>query len=161
MTLKLATLRFKIKFSSFWLYIEYKAVTLINCRVLPNICYLFFPKNKENVTFDKFVIYVPIRRYGYYNTLQQPVHPSAMASGFTWLLQGIKISISTDRNVNNKRILHDIFHIGPGISPRLPYQTRQRSWRADMGRGLIPGTIWKISCHNLFITYFTLTLSKH
>ena len=26
-----------------------------------------------------------------------------------------------------------------------------------MGRGLIPGTIWKISCHNLFITYFTLS----
>ena len=26
-----------------------------------------------------------------------------------------------------------------------------------MGRGLIPGTIWKISCHNLYITYFTLT----
>jgi hypothetical protein len=23
--------------------------------------------------------------------------------------------------------------------------------------GLIPGMIWKISCHNLFITYFTLT----
>ena len=62
---------------------------------------------------------------------------------------------------NNKRLLHDIFHIGPGISPRLPYQARQRSWRADMGRGLIPGTIWKISCHNLFITYFTLTFSKH
>jgi len=32
---------------------------------------------------------------------------------------------------------------------------------ADVGRGLIPGTIWKISCHNLFITYFTLTFSKH
>jgi hypothetical protein len=32
----------------------------------------------------------------------------------------------------NKRLLHDIFHIGPGISPRLPYQARQRSWRADM-----------------------------
>ena len=63
--------------------------------------------------------------------------------------------------VNNKRSLHDIFHIGPGISPRLPYQARQRSWRADMGRGFIPGTIWKISCHNLFITYFTLTFSKH
>jgi hypothetical protein len=62
---------------------------------------------------------------------------------------------------NNKRLLHDIFHIGPGISPRLPYQARQRSWRADMGQGLIPGTIWKISCHNLFITYFTLTFSKH
>jgi hypothetical protein len=43
---------------------------------------------------------------------------------------------------NNKRLLHDIFHIGPGISPRLPYQAQQRSWRADMGRGLIPGTIW-------------------
>jgi hypothetical protein len=53
-------------------------------------------------------------------------------------------------NKNNKRLLHDIFHIGPGISPRVPYQARQRSWRADMGRGLIPGTIWKISCHNLF-----------
>ena len=26
-----------------------------------------------------------------------------------------------------------------------------------MGRGLIPGTIWKILCHKLFITYFTLT----
>ena len=62
---------------------------------------------------------------------------------------------------NNKKLLHDIFHIGPGISPRLPYQARQRSWRADIGRGLIPGTIWKISCHNLLITYFTLTFSKH
>ena len=41
------------------------------------------------------------------------------------------------RNVNIKRLLHDIFHIGPVISPRLPYQARQRSWRADMGRGLI------------------------
>jgi hypothetical protein len=60
-----------------------------------------------------------------------------------------------------KRLLHYIFHIGPGISPRLPYQARQRSYSADMGRGLIPGTIWKISCHNLFITYFTLTFSKH
>ena len=60
-----------------------------------------------------------------------------------------------------KRLLHDIFHIGPGISPRLPYEARQRSWRADMGRGLIPGTIWKISRHNLFITYCTLTFSKH
>jgi hypothetical protein len=63
--------------------------------------------------------------------------------------------------VNTKRLLHDIFHIGPGISPRLLYQARQRSWRSDMGRGLIPGTIWKISCHNLYITYFTLTFSKH
>ena len=26
-----------------------------------------------------------------------------------------------------------------------------------MDRGLISGTIWKISCNNLFITYFTLT----
>ena len=60
-----------------------------------------------------------------------------------------------------ERLLHDIFHIGPGISPKLPYEARQRSWRADMGRGLIPGTIWKISCHNLFVTYYTLTFSKH
>ena len=27
-----------------------------------------------------------------------------------------------------KRLLHDIFHIGPGISPRLPYQARQRRY---------------------------------
>ena len=27
-----------------------------------------------------------------------------------------------------------------------------------MGRGLIPGTIWKMSCHNLFITYFYIDL---
>jgi hypothetical protein len=27
--------------------------------------------------------------------------------------------------------------------------------------GLIPGTIWKISCNNLFITYFTSTFFKH
>jgi hypothetical protein len=60
-----------------------------------------------------------------------------------------------------KRLIHDILHIGSGVSPRLPYQARPRSWRADMGRGVIPGTIWKISCHNLFIAYFTLTFSKH
>ena len=29
-------------------------------------------------------------------------------------------------NSFNKRLLHDIFHIGPGISQRLPYQARQR-----------------------------------
>ena len=48
-----------------------------------------------------------------------------------------------------------------GISSRLSYEARQRSWKTDMGRGRIPGTIWKISCHNLFITYLTLTFSKH
>jgi hypothetical protein len=49
------------------------------------------------------------------------------------------------------QMLKYCFYI-PGISPRLSYQARQRSWSADMGRGLIPGTIWKISYHNLFIT---------
>ena len=55
---------------------------------------LILSKNKENVTFtwsagvqnvlfltitgDKFVIYVPIRRYGDFNTFLQPVHPSAV-----------------------------------------------------------------------------------
>ena len=29
------------------------------------------------ITGDKFVIYVPIGRYGDFNTLQQPIHPSA------------------------------------------------------------------------------------
>ena len=28
-------------------------------------------------------------------------------------------------SIKTKRLLHNIFHIGPGISPRLPYQTRQ------------------------------------
>jgi hypothetical protein len=60
--------------------------------------------------------------------------------------------------INNKRLLHDIFHIGPGISPRLPYQARQRSWRADMGRGLIPGIIWKISCQKSFYHKFHIAL---
>jgi len=62
-----------------------------------------------------------------------------------------------DSHIVIKRLLQDIFHIDPGISPRLPFQARQWSRRTDMGRGLIPGTIWKISCHNLFIIYFTLT----
>jgi len=35
---------------------------------------------------------------------------------------------------NIKRLLHDIVHIVPGISPRLLYQARQRNWRSDMGR---------------------------
>jgi hypothetical protein len=56
----------------------------------------------------------------------------------------------------NKRLLHGIFHIGPGISPRLPYQARQRSWSADTSNDM-----QKMSCHNLFITYFTLTFFKH
>jgi hypothetical protein len=47
-----------------------------------------------------------------------------------------------------------LFHISPGISTRITYQARQRRWRAGMGRGLIPGTIWEISCHNLCLVYF-------
>jgi hypothetical protein len=77
------------------------------------------------------------------------------------LLLHMQIRRYFNKICDNKRLLHDIFHIDPGDSLRLPYQARQRSWRADMGRGFIPETIWKISCHNLFITYFTLTFSKH
>ena len=56
-------------------------------------CLLILSKNKKNVTFtwatgiqnvlfltitgDKFVIYVPIRRCGDFNTLQKPEHTSA------------------------------------------------------------------------------------
>jgi hypothetical protein len=32
------------------------------------------------------------------------------------------VAIFSERNLDNKRLLHDIFHIGSGISPRLPYQ---------------------------------------
>jgi hypothetical protein len=35
-------------------------------------------------------------------------------------------------NINSKKLLHDIFHIGRGISPRLPYQVRERSWVAGL-----------------------------
>ena len=71
------------------MYIDYKAVNFINCKDLPKVVPYtgkkspIPPKNKENVTFrwatdvsfftitgDKFVIYVPVRRYGDFNTLQ-------------------------------------------------------------------------------------------
>jgi hypothetical protein len=82
-----------------------------------------------------------------------------------WLITFIymlKKNIACVEIASIKRLSHTIFHIGHSISPRLPYQARQRScWRADMGRGLITATIWNISCHNLLITYFTLTFIKH
>ena len=38
---------------------------------------------------------------------------------------------------------------------------RDSHMKADGEAGvLIPGTIWKSSCHNLFITYFTFTFSR-
>jgi hypothetical protein len=42
--------------------------------------------------------------------------------------------IARNMQIYNKRLLHYIFYIGPGINPRLRYEPRQRSWRADMGR---------------------------
>ena len=54
---------------------------------------------------------------------------------------------------DNKRLLHDIFHIW--YQPETPISSPTA--KLDMGRGLIQGTIWKISCHNLFISYFALT----
>jgi hypothetical protein len=63
---------------------------------------------------------------------------------------------------DNKRLFTWHFSYRPWYQPETPaYQPRRGSWKADMGRRLIPGTIWKISCHNLFITYFTLTFFKH
>ena len=61
----------------------------------------------------------------------------------------------------NSKLLYNIFYIGPSMSPRFPYEARERNWRADICRGLIPGTIWKLLCHKLFITYLTLTFFKH
>ena len=55
---------------------------------------------------------------------------------------------------NIHRLLYDIFCIIPYINPRLPYQPE--GLRADMGRGMIWGMIWKMSYHNLFIIYFLL-----
>jgi len=34
--------------------------------------------------------------------------------------------------INVKRLLHDIFHIGPGISPRLPYHGSRADARDDV-----------------------------
>jgi hypothetical protein len=55
---------------------------------------------------------------------------------------------------NNKRLLHDIFHIGPCISPRLPCQARQRSWSADMGREYVNvlGKFYKQFLTSLYIS---------
>ena len=38
---------------------------------------------------------------------------------------------SIDVGKYDKRLLHDIFHIGPGISPRFPYESRVNT-RDDM-----------------------------
>ena len=58
-----------------------------------NTLYPNFRKTRpiRTKTRDKFVIYVHIRRYGYFNT----------ASWCTGVLQGVKICISTDMNVDN------------------------------------------------------------
>jgi hypothetical protein len=54
-----------------------------------------------------------------------------------------------------------IFSTSALISARdFHIKARQRSWMVDMGRVLIPEIIWKISCHNPFITYFTLIFSS-
>ena len=37
----------------------------------------------------------------------------------------LKLTCISIKFRNSKRLLHDIFHIGPGISPRLPYQAQQ------------------------------------
>ena len=42
--------------------------------------------------------------------------------------------------------------MGPGIRLRLP----RCSLKTDMGRELILGSMWKITCNDLFITYFKL-----
>jgi hypothetical protein len=79
-----------------------------------------------------------------------------------WFLFETRLETKIFANWTKATVLRIYFHnfsIGLGITQRLQYQARQPSWR-DMCRGLIPGTIWKISCHNLFITYFTLTFSK-
>jgi len=53
------------------------------------------------------------------------------------------------------RLYHDIFHIGPGIIPRLPYHPKAIAEGLYGSRDDIP--IWKMSCYNLFITYLTMT----
>jgi hypothetical protein len=91
------------------------------------------------MTFSIFVL-VPVSAQDYHTK------PDSEAGGW----YGLRTYTRNDI----KRLLHDIFHIGPGINPRLPYhQARQRSWSADIGRGLIPGNIWKISCHYIYLSH--------
>jgi hypothetical protein len=55
--------------------------------------------------------------------------------------------------------LHDIFHIGPCIIQRPPYQARQPSWR-DMCPGLIPGTIWIVQIDIVWFLFETRIETK-
>ena len=58
-------------------------------------------------------------------------------------------------NVNVKYVIK-IFHIVPGINPRLitTFQLRCRAWYRSLG--LIPGPIWKMSCNNLLLSHILL-----
>jgi hypothetical protein len=58
-------------------------------------------------------------------------------------------------NVNVKYVIK-IFHIVPGINPRLitTCQLRCRAWYRSLG--LIPGPIWKMSCNNLLLSHILL-----
>ena len=70
------------------------------------------------------------------------------------------------KKVNVKYVInrswHEIFHIIPGISPR-PISVLQLHCRAWYGSlGLIPGSMWKMSCNNLLITIWKSSYgSKH
>jgi hypothetical protein len=44
-------------------------------------------------------------------------------------------SVKTNKNY---KLLHDIFHIGPGIIPKLPYQARQQTLIKLVGQGKYP-----------------------
>jgi hypothetical protein len=76
------------------------------------------------------------------------------------LYSGVKISISTDRNVNKYRLIHGHFHIGLVIISR-PILARDGVERANMGRGMITRPIWKCPCIKLFITYFRHLEKRH
>ena len=43
------------------------------------------------------------------------------------------------------------------VSSRDSHISPRQQQRADMGRGMIPGPIWKRLCYNLFVTYLTMT----
>jgi len=48
------------------------------------------------------------------------------------------------------------FSIYALVSSRDSHISPRRESKADMGRGMIPGLIWKVSSYNLFITYLTM-----
>jgi hypothetical protein len=80
--------------------------------------------------------------------------------GPIWKMSWNNLLILTLKQKYNYRLIHGHFHIGLVIIPRPPYWP-EKQLRANMGRGMITGPIWKCPCIKLFITYFQHLEKRH